>query len=293
MKNCLYRFAMLAFVLFAAAACDGEKGAVISNQNSNSSASAIPSEINSASGVYSSDTTNALPVKLKIVQKLNYDWSGDGNGYEFILSIPEPWDDAGDFTELQIARNGKVVYALSDQSGLVKYQSELGSKKIVSTQNLLSSTYLFMSPSKEKTALPVLFVFGWAYGSSPGSLRVIALNNDGIPKEVFYRENFMVTAFADLNSDSRMDLIGKECFSQGWGPDLLTYDPFTVFRFDEELSSPMMLDLALSEAYNKKEYYGWAGPKCREDVAVVMHPPGNGKPVIMDAKDAEALFTKK
>lgn len=292
----LHRLVMLVISLFLMAACDGDKrgGVVTSNQAPNNSVSQMQNVINSASSISSNETTNAAPTKWKIVQKFNYDWAGDGKVYEFTLSIPDPWNDAGDFTELKISRNGKVVYVLSDQSGLVKFESEISDEmKKRAKQNLLSSPYLLMLPSDGKTGMPVLFVFGWPYGSSPGSSRMISLSKDGEPKEVFYRETFMVTAFTDFNHDSQLNLIGKECLSQGWGPDLLTYDPFTVFRFGETLSSPMTLDLALSEAYNKKEYYGWAGPKCREDVAVVLHPPGNGKPVIMDAKEAEALFNKK
>jgi hypothetical protein len=54
----------------------------------------------------------------------------------------------------------------------------------------------------------------------------------------------------------------------------------------------MNIDLRLTESYNKKNYYGWAGPKCSEDIAVVLHPPGGGKPVVMDAAKAKAMFEK-
>jgi hypothetical protein len=53
------------------------------------------------------------------------------------------------------------------------------------------------------------------------------------------------------------------------------------------------LSLPLSKDYNLKHYYGWAGAKCREDIAVVLHPPQGGKSLVMSAQKAEKLDSRK
>jgi hypothetical protein len=280
---------MMAFILSAIVACEGENGVASSSESANGSLATSPTLITGASKATEGVTT---PIQWKTVQNVSYDWAGDGAEYQFTLSIPNPWDDPGNFTKLQIVRRGKVMYELTDTSGLVKYEDGIGGEMKRSVKkNLLPSPYLLMIPGAGKADTPILLVFGWAYGSSPGSLRVITLE-DGTPKEALYLENFEVTAFTDLNHDLRLELVGKKCFSQGFGPDLLTYDPYSVFRSGDAQDAPMTLDLLLSEDYNKKNYYGWAGPECREDMAVVLHPPGHGKPVILPTKEAEALFEK-
>ncbi len=54
----------------------------------------------------------------------------------------------------------------------------------------------------------------------------------------------------------------------------------------------MTLDLVKTETYNKQQYYGWAGPECTEEIAIVLHPPGGGKPILMEANKADKLFSK-
>lgn len=279
------RFVMLVFALSATVSCNDDK------KHADAPSGTATTTMSAQNASAAPDTSSGEEVtKWKTVQTLDYDWAGDGNAYQFTLLIPDPWDDAGEFTKLQITRHGKLVYELTDPSGLVNYQDEIDSEmKKQAKGNLLPSRYLLMLPIKGNSAKPVILVFGWAYGSSPGSLHVIALSKDGIPKEILYRENFEVTALADLNHDSRMELIGKPCYSEEFGPKLLTYDPYQVLSFGNITDAPMALDLPLTKDYNNKNYYGWAGPDCREDVAVVLHPPGQGKPVIMDTKQAEAL----
>jgi hypothetical protein len=55
----------------------------------------------------------------------------------------------------------------------------------------------------------------------------------------------------------------------------------------------MTFDLKLTESFNKKNYYGWAGPACSEEIVVVLHPPGGGRPLIMGAKKAQRIMRKK
>lgn len=294
MHSYIVRYLLLALILGATSACKDDRGreAATSSKVANGNTPSLTS--NAPNGTEGAASSSAKGVKWKTVQKLTYDWAGNGGEYQFALFIPDPWDDAGDFTRLQVTHRGKVVYDLTDPSGLVGYENEIeGEMKSSAKNNLISSPYLLMIPRVGKTDTPMLLVFGWAYGSSPGSVRIITLAKDGTPKDALYLENFMVTAFSDLNHDSRMELVGKKCFSQGFGHDLLTYDPISVFRFGDTPDAPMTLDLSLTEDYNKKYYYGWAGPECREDMAVVLHPPGKGKPVILPTKEAEALSSKQ
>lgn len=286
------RYLMLAAFLLTAAACTNDNGQTSAPAAASSPATAPLAA--SAAASTNAEAASAPVAQWKTVQTASYDWAGDGSSYEFTLSIPDGWNDPGDFTRLQISHGGKVVYELTDTSGLVKYQTAIsGDMALAAKNNLLSSPYLLLLPGAQKTDHPLLFLFGWAYGSEPGSARIIKLDEDGTPWDVFYHETFDVTAFEDLNHDGKKDLVGAACSSQTFGHDLLTYDPYTVFVFAEGPGASMAPDLALTEEYNKQNYYGWAGPDCREDIAVVQHPPGGGKPVILPVKQAEALFEKK
>jgi hypothetical protein len=232
----------------------------------------------------------------KTVEKVRYDWSGNKNPYELELRAPADYDAGGDYTQLLIIREGKVVLEVNDDNGLAKLADALSPEnKSLKKRNILKSKHLLMISSlKGRSKHPLLLLFGWAYGSSPGSLHIISLDDDGIPKEILNLETFEIRAFTDLDKDKTPELIGYPCFSQSWGPkdSFLTYDPFHVYRFGATATSEMKLDLQLTESYNRKNYYGWAGPECSEDIAVVLHPPGGGKPVVMDAEKAKAIFEK-
>jgi hypothetical protein len=230
----------------------------------------------------------------RTIEKSRYDWHADGKPYEFVLLAPDELDGGGDFTRFDIIRNGKVVFSLNDDSGLVKYSDALENvNKKLGKKSLISSKYLLVNPTiKSEFPFPLILLFGWAYESNPGALHVLALSDDGTPKEILSLRNFDVFAIKDLNNDSATEIIGKECSSQTWGNGFLTYDPYSVYRFGNSAISPMILDLKISESYNKKHYYGWAGIKCSEDIAVVLHPPGGGGPVLMDAEKAKKLLSK-
>jgi hypothetical protein len=66
-----------------------------------------------------------------------------------------------------------------------------------------------------------------------------------------------------------------------------------VYKLDPNVATAATLSLALSKQYNLKHYYGWAGAKCREDIAVVLHPPQGGKPLVMSTPDAEKLVSTR
>jgi hypothetical protein len=73
--------------------------------------------------------------------------------------------------------------------------------------------------------------------------------------------------------------------------ELMTYDPFTVYLLPARPNRRASLSLALSKSYNEQHYYGWAGPKCREDIAVVKDPKSR-KWRILPLSDAESLIGK-
>jgi len=56
------------------------------------------------------------------------------------------------------------------------------------------------------------------------------------------------------------------------------------------IGAPASLDLALSEAYAKKHYYGWVGLERRDRFVVVLRPPDGGKPRILPVGEAQRLM---
>jgi hypothetical protein len=231
----------------------------------------------------------------KTVEKVSFDWVGDKNPYVFLLKAPSGYNDGGNYLQLQIMREGKVLITINGDEGFAKLDDALAPENSLKKRNILESEHLLMIPSlKGRSKYPLLLLFGWAYGSSPGSIHVVALGDDQVPKEILNLKTFGINSFADLDKDNIPEIIGQPCFSQSWGTNnsFLTYDPFHVYRFGAEATSAMKLDLQLTEIYNKKNYYGWAGAKCSEDIAVVLHPPAGGKPVVMDADKARGLFEK-
>jgi len=60
--------------------------------------------------------------------------------------------------------------------------------------------------------------------------------------------------------------------SEGWGDHLLTCGPFQVFTLPQD-GGEAGHSIPLSRAYNKEHYYGWVGPNCSKEWAVVLNPP--------------------
>lgn len=231
--------------------------------------------------------------RWKVVEKVTYNWRGDSNPYEFVMSIPEDYDAGGDFTQLRILRGGREIFHLTDDDGFAKVKEAVLSPEIMkaSSQNLLRTEHLLMLPDlKGRSQYPILMLFGWGYASDPGSLHVVALDSTGMPREILRLTNFDLWSTTDLDDDGVPELVGRKCLAEEWGSGFLTYVPVLVYRFGAAPDSPMTLDTVLSQRYNEEHLYGWAGSECREDLAVVLHPPGGGSPRILPAKDAEALF---
>lgn len=127
-------------------------------------------------------------------------------------------------------------------------------------------------------------------GSDPGSLNIVALNQRGVPAVVFSSKTFQLTAIKDLDGDNQPEIVGLHCLSQEWGTCMTTYDPFSVYRLSAQTGKAVR-SIVLSRAYNLKNYYGWAGPNCSEQIAVVKCAP-KGKPKVMSTKRAKQLYEK-
>ena len=70
--------------------------------------------------------------------------------------------------------------------------------------------------------------------------------------------------FKDLDGDGIKELIGLPCLHQAVDQYTATYDPYLVFRLEEEKAT---LDRELTKQYNLKHYV-WAGFECSEEYFV-------------------------
>lgn len=230
----------------------------------------------------------------KQVETLHYDWAGTGKPATLILEIASDHYGGGEFDRVRILTPGNPEFVLQDKDGLTNFPKDTCQYKkfgLCKKANLVSSERLFFYRLPSGGTL--LFVFGWAYASSPGSFHALALTAKGMPREILSLREFDLDDMIDVDGDGTPEFVGKKCFSQEWGNHLLTYDPYSVYRLPTSPTGAATYSRELSKQYNLKNYYGWAGEDCREDVAVVVHPPGGGKPVIMNSKEAEKLSEKK
>jgi|SRR5271166_829868 len=209
-----------------------------------------------------------------------------------MLEVPVHSEGPGDFTRLRILTPGHRDFVLRDEDGLVNYRKDICSFDVgvCKKKNLVTSDHVLILPVAGRD---FLFVFGYAYASSPGSFHVLALNGFAVPFELLSLKEFEFVDLMEADSDRSSTIVGKKCLSQEWGHDFLTYDPYSVYRLPKSQSGRATYSLESSKQYNLTHYYGWVGPDCSEDYAVVLHPPGQKKPIIMKSKEAEKLFEQK
>lgn len=229
------------------------------------------------------------------VETASFDWDHEGHSFNFVLDRPGDYSRGGDSTRLRIFAPNGSHYIFVDKDGLTTLADSVGPNWVTShltalvRANPLKSEHLLFLPTDSSFRKPFLLcMFGWAYGSSPGSIHVIALINS-VPEQILYRQEFKIMDYDGFENNEPILITGKPCLSQEWGNGLLTYDPYWVFSLPPGGAGLAHLSLPLSKKYNLKHYYGWAGPNCSEKLAVVLHPPGGAKPLIMDAKKAEGL----
>lgn len=231
----------------------------------------------------------AQSAKWAPVETTTFHWLTGGSPYTLILEESTS-EDAAD-VRLRIKVPGRRDFTLSVPGGIVKLTEGPLDQKLVA-DNLLKSAYLYLTPKLKGIAgRPMLVVFGWAYGSDPGSLHVLSLDQTGYPVDVFSSDTFELEALTDLDGDATSEIVGVHCLSQLFGTCFSTYDPYSVYRLPRSGVGKTTLSLALSRKYNLKHYYGWAGPDCREDTVIILCAP-KGKPRIMSATEAKRLYRK-
>jgi hypothetical protein len=227
----------------------------------------------------------------KQVYSFQYDWDRY-RAATFIFELPSAGaDGGGDFTRMRIQVPGRKEFVLDNGDGWVEYTSKGASISSKLHKTLTPSNHVLAVKAADDRTL--LFLFGFEYASSFGKFDVLEISEAGDPKVVLHRDEFMLEELRDLDGDGIPEVVGKTCQSQTWGNDLLTYDPFNVYQLAAISGGPAELSLPLSKSYNLRHYYGWAGPKCSEDFAVVLHPPGGGKPVVVTKQEAERMTANK
>jgi hypothetical protein len=231
----------------------------------------------------------ASPKTGEVLSSSQFNWDNRGVASLSIEKDPISIGDA-DFNRIRIRVAGQKDFVITNTHGWIKLKSAGLSSRLISAQVVGSEYVLAVKASKERT---LLFLFGYAYASAPGSLDILALSQDGRPEVVFHRKEFGLSEVLDLDGDGLTEVVGYPCLSQEWGNGLETYDPFNVYKFRLSPSAQATLSLPLTKSYNLKHYYGWAGPTCSEEFAVVLHPPKGGKPIVLPANEAEKMTAGK
>jgi hypothetical protein len=223
----------------------------------------------------------------KKVSDFRFDWNGRRN-VRIILEIPENWSDPGDFTRIRILVPGEKQFEAKNDGGWVKFRSEGASTSanVRGYKNLVRSEYVLAQNASE-LGRTLLVVVGYSFASSPGSLDVIELPSSGPPRTVLHKDELGLRELRDLDADGTIEVVGYPCLSQEFGNDLLTYDPFNVYKLGPVSGDAAKISIPISRNYNIDHYYGWAGINCSEKIAVVLHPAGSKKPKIMSTADAE------
>jgi hypothetical protein len=139
----------------------------------------------------------------------------------------------------------------------------------------------------------LIFLFGFGYASSFGKLDMLEISDTGEPRLALHLGELKLEEVRDLDGHGIVEVIGKTCMTETWGNDLLTYSPFNVYKLNAISGGTADLSFPLSKSYNLKHYSGWAGSRCSEKIAVVLHPPNGGKPIVIDAKEAERMTAPK
>jgi len=226
--------------------------------------------------------------KWSRVSSFKFNWDNHPD-VRVTLEIPTSWNDPGDFTRILISVPGKQLFVLTNKEGWVKYAAqEAVVSPEVAKKNVVDSEYLLALRATGHDRL-LLFLIGYAYASSPGTLDVIEISPSGQPRVILHRDELGLAGFHDLDGDDVAEIVGRPCLSQVFGNGLITYDPLHVFKLAVEPGGRAMLSLPLTKSYNLAHYYGWAGPVCSEKYAVVLHPPKGGRPVVTTLEKAEQM----
>jgi hypothetical protein len=230
-----------------------------------------------------------------MVETVTFDWNVDGKPDQFILEKPsyDLKDEQIYFTRLRIELSGHGEYVFENKAGWIKYESEPVIKaSLLVKKSLIQSSSIAVLPSKPANDVPptIFLVSVQTNASAPFGLYALQLNRKGKPYYIFQSDSFWLEAFEDLNGDGYADIVGGACLAEVVGNQNETYNPFHVYSMKSSRDKKMHYSLSMSKIYNYQHYYGWAGPKCSEDLIIVKHPKSGDKPVIMKAEDIEKIF---
>jgi hypothetical protein len=223
-----------------------------------------------------------------VAEEFDFDWQGNGQPAHFKIEQSEEEQ----FSRLTVNFKDRR-WILENDDVWEEFARDFLKEEdfLKKNKNLAASKYAFiLAPSP--SAKPWVFLVTPQYGSDPGNLWALALDSSANP-QIIFNKTFHLKEFRDLDGDGVAEIAGLPCFSQSWSDNLLTYDPLHVYKLETTPRPELELSLPLSQDYNLKHYYGWAGPDCSEDLAVVLHPPGGGKPVIMKTEEAKKMLRKK
>ena len=236
----------------------------------------------------SGGTGGLLQTGWKPVETFQFDWNGDGKDDTFILENPSTVDEPGSFKRLRIRLNGQPEFTIENEDYWVRFGPGINrGDESFNHQNLSNSQYvLFLPASTNNKKRSLMFLMGLGVGSTPGRLQVVQINDDGSPQVIFYRDEFDLADFTDIDGDGYPELVGKPCFEQMREDGLQTYAPYQAYVIPREAGGKVTLSMGMSATYNRLHYYGWAGPESSEELVILQHPPAGGNPLIMKASDA-------
>jgi hypothetical protein len=234
-------------------------------------------------------STDGSSPSFQQVETTRFDWLGNGSGFEFIVEEGAGAENSESPKQrrLRIVDPSGTEYAFAVPGGIVPIHE--GAPDPSSTSdNLIASEYIYLAPSATSAhARAVLIVFGWAYGSDPGGILVLALDRARKPTQVFSSDTFEFEAMVDLDHDGVRELVGRHSLPQVYGGCCTTYDPYSVYRLPMVDGQRARYSRGMSKPYTVSKYGGWSGPRTREDVVVVRCAPGGSK--LMAPKSAEEL----
>lgn len=220
-------------------------------------------------------------------ETVEFDWNNDNKPAQFILEPATEGVFKGSYTKLHIKIPGKPEYTLENQKVWDSYHyGDTSDNTWIYEANLIESDYFAFLPATKKDSF--LFLFGYAYASSPGDLYIFALNKDGYP-ELIFKKQFELIKFEDINNDGVAELIGIPWFNNGLSYGS-RYIPHLVYSFTKDNGHfKASLNLNLSEKYCTEHGYVWAGPDEISD-QIVVYPPISNITKLMKTEDAYKLF---
>lgn len=230
-------------------------------------------------------TSEVITRNWNTLETVRYIWRKNQPEYQF--TVEENSASRGPpRLRIQYPHGGGLTITLD--GGVVPIADGVLNDHALIADNLIKSKYIYISPKlRNAYGEPMLIIFGWAYGSDPGSIRIVALDSHGVPRIVFSAQTFLLRRIVDVHNGRSLEVIGLRSMSQRSGC-LETYNPYIVYSLSLPRGSGFIYSEGSSLKYNDEHYFGWAGPKATERIAVVLCKHGYGR--ILPWKEAERLY---